>query len=202
MNLFGKKKKEDSMTVTGSSNTANVNVTISPLVELNNKGVKLSKRIYELAELGKFISYKDNINAWRINSSEEINQAINNLFFAKAYLGKLLGELGSPTPYQNDGKRNSIKDIEPVANSSVPNYSDFRALNIVQRIDSLRQDIQNLLDVDLLVLHNDLHGFVQRGTDLNYTEYRRQLYINQVFLHLTNAKMWLGFELGRLRDSK
>lgn len=216
MNIFG--KKSETKTIGSTNNTKNVVIKpvvsgsitnvpntegeLTPLGRVVEDTTVLSKKIYELAELAKFIHYKDNIKMWQIYSSSEIVNTIDSLLFAKGYLGKLMGELGTPTPYQNDGKRNSVNDIEPVANISTPDISSFRSLNLVQKIDFLREEVQKLISVDILILSNDLVAFTQGGVDLNNTEKRREIFLHQAFVHLTAAKMWLGFELGRIRDSK
>ena len=47
--------------------------------------------------------------------SYETREAYDSLMLAKAWLGKILGELGSPTPYQKDGNRHTVEDIEKTA---------------------------------------------------------------------------------------
>lgn len=131
---------------------------------------------------------------------------IESLSMAKAYVGKLLGEIGEPTPYKNDGNRRYIKDIEPtdaVANkenkpdnifeSNGDYISEFSKNTYTGQIDSLRELIQNYLIIPVIKIDDEEDYSCALGRE-------GAIYRTQVFIHLTDARLHLGFELGRIRD--
>ncbi len=140
-------------------------------------------------------------------NSKQINKATDSLFLAKAWLGKVLGEIGEDSPYPKDGKRKTVKDIEPTAEQSdisnpnvtieEPKFLDgklmkkyvtsWSELNHIEKVDWLRQEIQKVSnDYENLWFteHENLLGF---------------LYI-VVHQHLSEARDWLVFELERIRE--
>lgn len=130
---------------------------------------------------------------YRNNSSPELVNAVENVMIGKAYLGQTMGQLGEKTPYQNDGKRETAKDIEPTANKVAdPINPEFRAYDTVKKIDLLRGELQLILN-KIMDLKQDAN---------NKWSYHANIYTTSAVIYLTNAKMWLGFELGRIRDSK
>ena len=130
--------------------------------------------------------------------SEEIKDSVKSLFLAKAWLGRVLGGLGEGTPYSNDGKRKTVEDIEPAADrkkevnefmaykggTGERDYVDF---NHIEKVDWLREEIQKASEEykDLWFTKcGDLQGFLY----------------SVVYQHLSEARIHLGFELGRVRD--
>lgn len=147
----------------------------------------------------------------RINS-KQINKAVDSLLLGKAWLGKLLGELGSPSPYQNDGNRKTVADIEPTADTydlrlgktyfdnQVPPKIENEELvdrNHIEKVDWLREQIKTIID-ELL------------GTSFNY-EYSKNgqskadnliFILNNSLRHLHEARFHLGFEMERIKEAK
>ena len=129
---------------------------------------------------------------WRLYNSTQVVNAIDSVLFAKAYIGKLLGDLGIPTPYQNDGKRKEIGDIEPAAHKhDEPITEEFLKLNYIEMIDTSREEIE--------VQCANIMKIKQNGSKV--FSYVGNIYSTTAFERLTDAKIWLGFELGRLRDN-
>ncbi len=121
-------------------------------------------------------------------SSDEIESSSKSLFFAKAWMGKLLGGLGNPSPYTNDGKRESIADVEPTAEKmlTVKFPDGFDDFDRVQKIDILRQEIAKI---------------IKRTEGMQFGGGRKMnLAKENVYTHLCEARFWLGFELERLRE--
>jgi len=136
-------------------------------------------------------------------NSDEINKAYDSLILAKAWLGKVLGELGTSTPYANDGKRKDVKDIEPTADtvnvdykdgtsissmSHISNVMDFESKTHIEKVDWLRQEIdkiiKNMLATKMRYIWNVNNG------DL----------LGLVYKYLCEARFWLGFELQRIKE--
>lgn len=128
-----------------------------------------------------------------IIKSKEIEKSYDSLILAKAWLGKVLQELGEPTPYKSDGNRHSKEDIEPTADIAGElievdafNFGNFSEKNHIEKVDWLRQQIQKITDsvADL---------------DLELPSGTRIFFINSLE-YLIEARFWLGFELQRLKE--
>lgn len=199
------------------------------------KGLKPKSFIVDVAKLptGKkadefikeFLASANNYHATLVDSvegtnpivqvleSHEINKTYDSLILAKAWLGKVLGELGNPTPYQNDGKRKDVKDIEPTADTATkhPEFitqkmgeiqvssvkgSDWLLKTHIEKVDWLRQEIQKVIDNKL-----SLEDYTPEEEELKREPARNEYFYEIMYQqYLTEARFWLGFELGRLRD--
>lgn len=151
-----------------------------------------------------------NTNKEGINS-QELDNAYTSLILAKAWLGKLLGELGEATPYTNDGNRKDVKDIEPTAdvskivfgmrdsfntktsqtidtfelnNKSMNFYSAF---NHIEKVDWLREEIKKIID--------EAPDFSEKYLEIELEQ-------GFVYKYLCEARFWLGFELQRIKENK
>ncbi len=124
--------------------------------------------------------------------SKELGEAKDSLFFAKAWLGKALGALGTESPYANDGNRHSVADIEPAADT-LKNTMDLTGsdwgTNHIEKVDWLRQQIGEICR-EVLPMNP------------NGTWRREYLYINHAHTHLCEARFWLGFELERIKKEE
>ena len=140
-------------------------------------------------------------------NSKEVNKAADSLILAKAWLGKLLGELGSENPYSS-GKR-EVKDIEPTADTAHAKFRFFRSMDgsiKLKREDGEYRDIDDKIahieKVDWL--RSEIEKIISKERNIKTT---LQMYTPEislitknVYTHLCEAKMWLGFELRRVRD--
>lgn len=121
--------------------------------------------------------------------SAETVKAVNSLKLGRCWMGKLLGLLNEENPYKNDGNRHTVSDIEKAVHTSV-HHRDLSKMSQVERIDWVRQDLSLLQkDFDTLVHSADTPN-IAISTSLV-----------SVFQHLAEARFWLGYELGRLRDT-
>jgi hypothetical protein len=162
-------------------------------------------RIDGLSQLVRNLKpFKYNVNSKDLGSlnSDEVLNCINHLLLAKAWLGKMLGELGEATPYANDGKRKSVEDIEAAADRfkvpqliQVGNNKSFNDLVHVEKVDWLRQEIKNLVEY----VQSDFHGSVFNHTSQKPT---REFAIarTNAYTHLCEARFHLGFELQRIKE--
>lgn len=129
-------------------------------------------------------------------NSKQINKSVDSLLLAKAWLGKALGELGTPSPYPNDGTRKSEKDIEPTAERadnpivSMSDDLDFNSCNHIEKIDYLRQQIQSAI--------NRIHVCAQSSDSITNSSLAYFLLYSEK--HLNEARFYLGFELERIRE--
>lgn len=120
--------------------------------------------------------------------SSELHKCYDSLILAKAWLGKVLGELGEPTPYANDGNRKTVEDIEPAADVQVWTYFNdgFKDKSHIEKVDWLRQEIQHLT-----------HLVYQYCVENSKTRFHSEI----AYRHLCEARFHLGFELERIRES-
>ncbi len=138
----------------------------------------------------------------------ELEKSYDSLILAKAWLGKILGELGAKTPYKNDGNRKSIEDIEEAADTS--NLGEegkilYSTTNTVlarsymtqkewdnkfhiEKVDWLREKIKTLV-VEIQELFSEVS--IPRSIATAQTN---------SYNHLSEARFWLGFELQRIKE--
>ena len=225
----------------------------------------LSQLVNNLKPLRYIESYKD----YKDSNSNEISKAYDSLILAKAWLGKLLQELGESTPYANDGNRKDVKDIEPAADVKGKELldqeykyvvnQDYVSKNHIQKVDYIREEVSKiveqvkelgkpipqyrymvLLDENTLtpaskyICKNELVPLDTHRVELILSEKLTNEEIQSKFFkdvkvaivrmgeqplpnpqsrefnisrtntynHLSEARFWLGFELGRIRDEK
>jgi hypothetical protein len=130
--------------------------------------------------------------------SDETLSCRKSLYLAKAWAGKLLGELGDPTPYKNDGERKDVADIEPTdAQTSKTEAWAHAQLweykNHIEKVDWLHQAIQEKIDVVKFIDSNKF------PTPLDTRE--KAISRTQIWTHLIEARLHLGFELERIREN-
>jgi hypothetical protein len=135
-----------------------------------------------------------------IIKSKEIDKSYDSLILAKAWLGKILQQLGEPTPYKSDGNRHSKEDIESTADKSLPIElkvqlnetkpigASVRDMNHIEKVDWLRQEIQKLYltfqNFDLVDFDNIISKRIK----------------DNIYNYLSEARFFLGFELQRLKE--
>lgn len=169
---------------------------------------KLRVQIDGLAELTKELkgipmhdNRSNNPEFW-VNSDETL-KSYDSLILAKAWLGKVLGELGEKSPYKAGYKtKEDIKPIADTKNTADPmglihnNHLGFKVSwdnkNHIEKVDWLRTEIQRLIDTSP-DFSNDFSEFTLENIVAEQT---------LAYKYLTEAKFWLGFELSRLRDTK
>jgi len=124
-------------------------------------------------------------------NSKELLKATDSLFLAKAWLGRILGEIGETTPYINDGNRKTLEDIEPTADKhkfsgevkDVCFQQDWQIMEHIEKVDWLREEIKDIID--------NTEDFSE---NIDYIELEQGF----VYKYLCEARFWLGFELERV----
>lgn len=123
--------------------------------------------------------------------SNEIAAYRRKVLFAKAWLGKALGELKVETPYKNNGKRKTAADIEKTAQQASEEALGILNAKIkndgsgtrVGTVDALRQLVGEQVAQIKEILPINVSTFVA----------------DNVIRELCEARFWLGFELERIR---
>ena len=189
----------------------NYNIEMETIKTLRKKLDGFSQvveRLRPLKSVGISVDFKDysdkektlfEVNGHREQvNSPQITNCHTNLRYAKAWCGMMLGHLGQPTPYQNDGKRQDVKDIEPTDSKVDINAweerNNWNALNHVQKVDFVRQQLEELVNV--------ISGWFPPTDQGDNIERNRNLAIcrTNVYNHLVEARFQMGFELERVRQ--
>mgnify|MGYP001363868821 CR=1 FL=1 len=173
----------------------------------------LSQLTHNLKPLRYIESYKD----YKDSNSNEINKAYDSLILAKAWLGKLLQELGEATPYANDGNRKDVKDIEAAADTyeikfttteidgikiSSPEYSGLLVMNHIEKVDWLREEVGKVVEEVKSLFSTELTDRFNKVKWSGIQVLNIENCYNNILTNLSEARFWLGFELGRIRDEK
>jgi hypothetical protein len=138
---------------------------------------------------------KNSTNTFK-KTSKEVEKAVDSLHLAKAWLGKILGELGTQNPYKSGYK--TKEDIEPTAdkgkagltgNLHLGNIILFKDKNHIEKVDWLRQEIEKL--VSIIKTQFDVVGMSREFAIARTNTYN----------YLCEAKFWLGFELQMIKEN-
>jgi len=160
---------------------------------------QLRVKIDGLSQLTKELRSNKNSSNWRAFHTRETEKCYDSLLLAKAWLGKVLEELGEPTPYANDGNRKTVEDIEPAADKA-KEVTDYPiapdnwgegpvTASHIEKVDWLRQEIEKI--------QKEAHNIQDCGTPISGL-----LAWNFVYQNLFQARFWLGFELQRVKESE
>lgn len=153
---------------------------------------QLRVEIDGLAQLCEALSPYKNPKGGRIlpsHNSIEILEAVKSLKLSKAWLGKVLEHLGSENPYGSGYK--TVEDIVPETDKvtgiplTIQEAIDYNKMSHIEKVDWLRTEIKRLID-----------------STTDYSQEVPEIELEQgfVYKYLTEARFWLGFELGRIRD--
>lgn len=133
----------------------------------------------------------------------EIGECYKSLILAKAWLGKVLEELGTENPYKSGYKE--VKDIEPTADKDTPKV--WHLETHIEKVDWLRQEIETVVNeikqipVGDTVRVVDVNGVIPEQS--KFVPFSREFAIARTcsYTHIRQAKFWLGFELQRIREN-
>lgn len=164
--------------------------------EIKELRIKIDGLSQLAKELKPISSYTPKFGDAYPDNSKEIKKAYDSLILAKAWLGKVLGELGTESPYTNDGNRKDVKDIEEVVDKAyiLESYSEhigFKSdLSHIEKVDWLREEIKvlflELQNIELSDLENNISPYL----------------LNNISTYLSESRFWLGFELQRIKENE
>lgn len=126
------------------------------------------------------------------DNSKEIEKAVDSLYLAKAWLGKILGELGNENPYGSGYK--TKEDIVPTQDVAPEQLvvtigtasTSFNTLNHIEKVDWLRTRIEKLI--------NEVKEIPTVDKSREFAIARTNSYT-----HLCEARFFLGFEMERIK---
>ena len=177
-----------------------MNETINSIKQLRLQLDGLGQMVHNLKPIGEIKHLGSSLTTDAVDyharfsaNSPEITRAKTDVFFAKGWCGQLLSQLGKPTPYQNDGKRENVEDIEP-ADDHISEFEDeasYGDKNHIQKVDWLRQAL-GVHKAQVLQWSMSPH---------TYVIYQHALIcVQQIWVRLTDARMSLGFEMQRISE--
>jgi len=142
-------------------------------------------------------------------TSAETTLAWRELQLAKAWLGKLLGDVSkTPSPYPQVSKPEFIPPTTEVAQLAPYKFDGSLDMCNSQRniLDTTLEDFRDLWYPNLNIIimnHNNEVGAPKDMEDIKRVEADRITlkfdYVNLIQEHLEQAKIWYGFEIANLR---
>lgn len=170
-------------------------VSIDGLAQLTNRLKSIPVCNFSNNVIGKFSETKYVV-------SKEITKAVDSLYMAKAWLGKVLQELGTESPYKSGYKTKD--DIQPTADISGVttnlHYFEWKEeKNHIEKVDWLRTEISKLTD-NIFNLKMDL----QESANVFGSKepaIKTAIATTLSYQYLSEARFHLGFELQRIKES-
>lgn len=141
------------------------------------------KKVVQLRKSGEtlIIHTRENLR------SRETTLALHSLQMGRSWLGKHMSELGETTPYK---VVDNVKDIPKTADTPLP-------------YDKLNYELENPLNnrgLSALEFTNIMREAIDQMV-LQIDELDQTLAVKHSLQHYTEAKMWLGYGLARLREA-
>lgn len=133
-----------------------------------------------------------------VNQSAEITLAKRSLQLGYAWLGESLKDLGNASPYTGsmDASSKTIEDRADQSPASLYNdrWNDTEKYPATQtaRVKDLRFLLQDVI--------GKVREFMIDNKDAGFGPIGLLQALSQANVHLVNSKIWLGWELGRIRD--
>lgn len=156
--------------------------------ELRKKMIVLVNTLDKLAEEG--------------NTSRELALSKTSIQKAMMWSGTFLKHSGKgENPYAgNDGNRKSVKDIQPFFDNTTDTLpSEIMSQGLIVIVDSMREYLSKELVAVVQFMNSEEMNDIELDNEFDDT--MMQLTIINIVTNLTESRMWLGMELGRIRDS-
>ncbi len=126
----------------------------------------------------------------KVDPSREVSLAFTSLQKGKMWLGKVLGEIGTPNPYKNSSDPTN-KIIDPQAEVAEEDYHFQPEWEQVEKVKEMRSIIEIPLSRVELEWTKEINKLVPNR--------KLSLYLEQSMIALNEARMWYGWELDRIR---
>ena len=140
---------------------------------------------------------------YKLPSSRELSASRTSLQKAMMWIGTYMkfAELGDNPYAKHDGNRETVKDIDPMFDATAETFSkEIMDKGVIYTSDQMRTYLQEQLDA-IIVYMTSTEGLSE--LEANYTPAQvvhTSLCLTNIYTNLTEARMWLGMELGRIRD--
>ncbi len=152
---------------------------------ITTDGVKLSRQ-----KIDRLID-----GVGKLQKSREVALAVTNAQRSKSFLGLVLKDMDAPNPYPASSDKTS-KKIEPQADRAATGYN-FESTEHIAMVKELRADFELIIE--------ELKDMYFRAQDTKIEPKNQPFFPTHLIVALTaaeEAKMWLGWELDRIRDEK
>ncbi len=127
-------------------------------------------------------------NLQLLESSEHLIDCSKCLLLSRTHLGRLQGELDMANPYTVAKEIKDIPKVYDVYNG--PLFIDIDDMTQLRGINWLREKLDNLI--------KELDNFRDKSIIKGY---KQNMLVQFTYKDLYDAKSWLGWELGRMRDT-
>lgn len=138
---------------------------------------------------------------YKLPSSRELSASRTSVQKAMMWTGTYMKFSGmGENPYKaQDGKRETVKDIEPMFDATSETLSpDIMKRGVIYTSDQMRTYLQEQLEALMDFMENEEAISTEEGFQTNiHTNYC----LFNLYTNLSEARMWLGMELGRIRDA-
>ena len=166
------------------------------LKPFEHKNIPIEQAFSGTGELIRAVYLKTN--------SKEIEKAVDSLYLGKAWLGKLMGELGNENPYGSGYKtKEDIVPTQDVAKKEdngdciypfLITVKEYENKNHIEKVDYLRTEIEKLV-VEIKEIPNEFNLKFPFSKEFAIAR-------TNCYTHLCEARFNLGFELERLKNEK
>lgn len=132
--------------------------------------------------------------------SRNMSLVLTNLELAMMWSGQYLKYSGlGDNPYAKlDGKRKNVLDIEPMFDNTQDYIKEVTESNSVEAIDKLRTFLE--FEIKALAIYSSSSESVPENI-ANEDVVHTNLCLINIYKSISEAKMWLGMELGAMRDA-
>jgi hypothetical protein len=141
--------------------------------------------------------------------SNELKESYKSLILAKAWLGKVLEELGDENPYKSGYK--TVADIEPTADKcevlcttgleGIATNQTWKEINHIQKVDWLRTEIQHITYIVYQTyVTNSKEDIINFTWEALEKDSKIRFHSEPCYRHLCEARIWLDFELQRIKE--
>ena len=131
----------------------------------------------------------------KLQKSREVSLAFTNAQRSKSFLGLVLKDMSAPNPYPDSSDKDS-KKIEPQADRAAMPYN-FESTEHLAMVKEMRADFENVIE--------EIKDLYFRAQDTKIEPKNQPFFPTHLIVSLTaleEAKMWLGWELDRIRDEQ
>lgn len=131
-------------------------------------------------------------------TSRELSLVRTNLQTTMMWTGTFMkfAKLGDNPYAKHDGNRTEVKDIEPMFDATEETFNqEILDKGLIYSVDQMREYLQKQLDS----LMQDKESLIKEFESEEQEMHLALCYTN-IYKHLTESRMWLGMELGRIRE--
>lgn len=138
----------------------------------------------------------------KLEGSRELSLSNTNVQTAMMWTGTYMkfSKLGDNPYAKHDGNRKTVADIEPMFDATNDTFTkDILDKGAIYTIDQMRTYLGEQIEAIIAFTISEDSNYDVELTKSE--EVQADLCVLWIHKHLTEARMWLGMELGRIRDN-